>query len=107
MLAPKTISSGRGAEKIGERGARALDRRIRFGTGRIVPVRVGVVVIEVVGHRLDDRARHLSATGTVEVGHRAVLVHALKRGKVTTDGFDRRHLSAVAAMEDFGHGPAL
>ena len=44
-------------------------------------MRVGVVVIEIVVHRLDHLPRHLCSAGTVEVGDGKLIVNAFERRK--------------------------
>ena len=56
-----------------------------FFAGWIGPVRVGVVVIKVVGHRVNDLTRNLRPTGPVEVGDRMPIVIALESREVRTD----------------------
>ena len=62
---------------------------VGLGAGRIVPVRVGVVAVEVVGHRVDDRPRHLRAAGAVEVRDRQAVVQPIEGGEVRADVVDR------------------
>ena len=79
----------RRVEEVGEDDARLGQHRIRLGARRIRPVRVGIVPIQVVGHRLADGARDLGAARTVEVGDGLSLLAALQRGKVGADHVDR------------------
>jgi hypothetical protein len=65
---------GRRVEKVGERGARSRNQRIGFDAGRIGPVRVGVVVQQVLAHRVSDRRGHLGASRPVEIGNREPVV---------------------------------
>jgi len=44
-------------------------------------MRVGVVTVQVFGHRVTDGAGNLRSAGAVEVGDRLVLVHAMQCGK--------------------------
>jgi hypothetical protein len=53
-------------------------------------MRVGVVVVEVIDHRLGDGARDLRAAGAVEVGDRLIVVFAVERGEVRPDLSDAR-----------------
>ena len=46
---------------------------------------VGIVVIEVVRHCLDNRRRNLGAPGTVEVGYEAAPVTAGERRKTGSE----------------------
>ena len=73
---------GSRAEKVCHALARLLDYTVGLRARRIGPVRVGVVMIEIVAHGLDHAARDLRAAGAVEVGDREAFMLALKRGKV-------------------------
>jgi len=58
---------GRRAEKVGERGAGPGNDRVGFRARGVGPVRVRVVAIEVVLHRLHDGAGNLGASRPIEV----------------------------------------
>ena len=89
MLAPKAISYGRPPRKSAERFARGRERRVRLVARRVGPVRIGVVVQQVVRHRVDDRLRHLRAAGSVEVGDGQPVVHGA-RARGSASGWPRR-----------------
>ena len=81
MLAPKATSSGEAFRKSARACAGVGDGRVGLLAGGEGPVGVGVVVIEVVGHGLDDRAGDLGAAGAVEVGDGLAAVLAFQGGK--------------------------
>ena len=70
MLAPNEISPALAPRKSASVSRASMQQRVGLRAGRIGPVRVGVVVQQVVRHRLGDALRHLRAAGPVEVGHR-------------------------------------
>jgi hypothetical protein len=57
---------------------------IGFNAGGIVPVRVGVVMVEVIDHRLGYRSGNLSTTGPVEIRDRETVVNSLQCGELET-----------------------
>src|SRR5712692_3642901 len=57
----------RGVQKLGAHPAGVFNCRVSLFAGRIGPMSVGVVMIEIVGHRFADLTRHLSSAGAVEV----------------------------------------
>jgi hypothetical protein len=61
-------------EEVGECPPGSVDRLVGLEAGRKVPVRVRVVVQQVVGHPLHDAGRHLRAAGAVEVGDRVAFI---------------------------------
>ena len=61
------------------------DDRIRLGTRRIVPMRVRIVVIKIIGHRLDDRPWNLRSPGPIEIRHRHVMVLSRQGREVRAD----------------------
>ena len=71
MFRPNAISVAIAVHEIGERHTRRVERGVGLGARRIVPVRVRVMVEQVVVHRLDDLSRHLRAARPVEVRDRA------------------------------------
>ena len=89
-LAPKAISSWRTAEKIRESQASIKQQLIRFRARRVVPVRISVVLIEVVGHCLNDGPRYLCAAGAIEIGHWKAVVLSLQRGKLRRESVRQR-----------------
>jgi hypothetical protein len=74
-----------GPEEIGQSGAGAGYERIGLLTCWIGPVRVGVVVEQIVLHRRNNRPRHLGPTGAVEIGDGLVLVSSLERRKLLAE----------------------
>ena len=85
MLAPKATSRGEAFRKSA-RTCRAFgEGLVGLVAGGEGPVRVGVVVEEVVGHRLDDPAGHLGAAGAVEVGHGLPVRAGAQRREVGPD----------------------
>ena len=85
MLAPKATSSGVAFRKSARACAGAGDDRVGLRAGREGPVGIGVVMQQVVGHRLDDRAGHLRAAGAVEVGDGLAIVPPLQGREVGAD----------------------
>ena len=79
---------GAAEHEIGERFARARDQLVGLFARRIAPVRVGVVMEEVIVHRRDDRARDLRAARAVEVRDGVSAVRPLQRRKVRTNFVD-------------------
>lgn len=72
-----------------------FDNRICFVAGRIFPVRVGVVIQQVIGDSVNYHARRLGATGSVEVGYRVSVVHTVERRKLLSDFFSRYRRGCV------------
>ncbi len=68
MLAPNATSAGEAPRKSATAERGGGDNRVRLFAGRIPPVGVGVVVVEVIRHRLHDDARHLGSAGAIEIG---------------------------------------
>ena len=83
---------GRRAEKISQRTARVRDRGVRLLARGVGPVRVRVVMEEVVAHPVDDDGRDLGAAWPVEVGHGMAAVLAAERGKLIADHVHCRHV---------------
>ena len=73
-VGPEGDLVGRGVEEVGEGLPGVGDGVVGLLAGREGPVGVGVVVEEVVGHRLDHLAGHLRPAGAVEVGDRVAAV---------------------------------
>lgn len=65
-------------EKIGESLSRFQQQGVGFGAGRIRPVRVGVVVKQIIADGGGDFARNLRASGAVEVGDRMTIVFSFQ-----------------------------
>ena len=78
MFAPKTISFGCAPRKSASAAARGGNDTRRSPAGRILPVGVGVVLIEVVGHGLDDGAGYLGAARSIEIGDGVPVMPALE-----------------------------
>src|SRR6059058_5312506 len=76
-------------EKIGEGLPRIHDGSVCLFARRISPMRVGVVMIEIINHRFGHHARDLRAARPIEVGHSVIGVAAFERGKVRPDLFSR------------------
>ena len=76
---------GRRVEKISQRTARGGDGCVRLLTRGIGPVRVGVVMEEVVSHAVGDDGRDLGAAWSVEVRHGMAAVLPVERGKLIAD----------------------
>ena len=81
---------GPAIQEIREGFARSGNERVGFFARGIAPVRVRVVVEQVVVHRVDDGTRHLRSAGSVEVGDGVAVVHALERGKMRANALDGR-----------------
>ena len=81
---------GRGIEKVGQGLPRRQNRRVRLLAGRESPVSVGIVVNEVIGHRLDHDPRNLGPARPVEVGDTMAMMHALESGESRPDLGGRR-----------------
>jgi hypothetical protein len=84
----------RGAQKIRERHASRVERLIGFEAAWKMPVRVRVVMHQVVGHRVDDALRHLSAARAVEIRDGLAFVDAPQRRKRSPYGVDWRNGSS-------------
>ncbi len=79
-----------GVQEIGQRPASVINGRVSLETGGKMPVRVGVMVEQIVGHALDDERRHLGAAWAIEVRHRVFFVSARERGKSCAYRVERR-----------------
>ena len=86
---------GRGSHEIGQHlpclGQRQVGLRAR-GEG---PVRVRVVMEQVIGHRLDDHPRNLGSTRAVEIRHGKPLVPPLECRERRADLLDRGHARSL------------
>ena len=79
---PKANLGGGGIEKIGHGLPRIDERRVGLGTGRKTPVRVGIVVNQIIGHGLDHGGGDLCPSGSVEIGDAMTMIHlARARGR--------------------------
>ncbi len=77
---------GRGrVQKFRKNLARVLESSIRFRARWISPMRVCVVVIEVVAHLFDDVPGHLSSSGTIEIGDPVAVVYPFKSRELVSD----------------------
>ena len=85
----------RGVQQV--RGGRAgrVDDLVGLEARWVRPVRVRVVVQQVVAHRIDDARRHLRSPRSVEVRHGMTSVHALERGEARANLIDARHARDV------------
>src|SRR5205823_10056266 len=78
--------------------AGAKQQRVRLLTRGVEPMRVGVVVEQVVGHGVDDGQRNLGPARTVEVRDGLTVVNPLESGELAAncvdggDGFGCRAL---------------
>ena len=96
---------GGSADPVGQGAAGGQQGSVGLAAARIGPVRVGVVVQQVVRDRLGDAARRLGATRTIEVGYRMAVVAPVQRRKVAAnllDGGNGVHGYLVA--DPAGHG---
>ena len=75
----------RGVEKISQGAARRGDNGIGLDTGRVGPVRIGVVVEKIVSHCVDDRGRDLGPARTIKVGDWILAVDSLKGWEMPSD----------------------
>ncbi len=91
MFAPNTISLGAAFKK-----SASADRapKIMASVSTLVgkrPVSVGVVVEQVVAHRIDDRGWNLGPAGSVEVGDWILPVETTQSRKMVPDGGNGSH----------------
>ena len=73
-----------GVEKVSASLSRLLDDRISLSTRRVVPMRVRIVVVKIIGDRRTDLARHLRSPRSVEVCDWMLVVNSLQSRKVGT-----------------------
>ena len=66
-------------QKISKRLTRFRDCFVSLGARRIRPVGVGVVMIEIIQHRITDAPGSLSSTRSVEVRDRMPVMNSLER----------------------------
>ena len=76
---------GPAAEPVGQRGTGAEQCRVGLVTGGIGPVGIGVVMQQVVAHRVHDARGHLRAAGSVEIRDGVALMATPQRRKLTAD----------------------
>jgi hypothetical protein len=87
----------RPAKEIRNHRPSLVENRIRFRAGRIVPVRVGVVMKQIVADRFDNRLRHLRAAGTIEIRDPEASVLSLKCRETGPNVVDIWHWGIAAA----------
>ena len=71
---------------------------IRLHAGGEGPMRIGVVVEQIVGDGRRHTRRHLRTAGPIEIRHRMPALLALQCRKVRTDGFDSEHGHGVFTL---------
>ena len=76
----------RGVEQIGERFARLRQGGVGLGAGRIIPVRVGVVVKEIIRNGVGNRPGHLRSSRAVKISDRFSRVPPEQGGKAAANG---------------------
>ena len=76
----------RSVQKIGQRRSRPDDNRVSLDAGGKRPVSIGVVLQQIVAHRIHDRGGNLGAAGSVEVGDGLLAMEATQSGKMLPDG---------------------
>ena len=62
---------------------------VGFFAGGIGPMRVGVVVVQIVVHCFDYRAGNLGPARAVEISYGVAVVNPFESGKVVANFFDR------------------
>jgi len=80
-------------EEVGSARPGRGNELIGFLTGGVVPVGVGIVVEEVLGHGGCHVVRNLGAAGAIEVGDRMSAVAPFESGEARADDFDGGHLA--------------
>jgi hypothetical protein len=75
----------RRSEEVGDALARARDAGIGLDARRVAPVRVRIVMEEVVPHGVRDDGRNLRSAWTIEIRDGDASMLALERGKVRAD----------------------
>ena len=81
MLAPNAISFGEAFRRSAQVCRACVECGVSLFAGRVGPMGVRVVMIEVVGHRFDYLPRHLRTARAIEVGNRKLIVNPLERGE--------------------------
>ena len=79
-------------EEVCERAPSIGDDGIGLGTRGVLPMRVRVVMQQVLLHRLDDRHRHLRSSRTVEVRDGMPVVYPVECREVSADIVGRAHV---------------
>ena len=87
----KANLGGRGVQEVRQRASCRGQGGVSLGAGRKPPVRVGIVMKQVVGHGLDHDGRDLGSARPVEIGGRMALVNPLERGEGRANLVDRRN----------------
>jgi hypothetical protein len=85
----RDLRGGR-AEEIAQRSPGSGYGGVGLFARWVGPVRIGVMMEEVIFHRCNDRARHLGSTGSIEIGHRMVVVSADERRELLAEDRDIR-----------------
>ena len=112
MFWPNTISSGRPFRKSASASRELGDQRVGLFARRIAPVRVGVVMEEIVVHRATTTDRGTCVPpGPSKYATGMPVVHPRERGKVRANRVDRRDVGASASTIvpscDLHSGPLL
>src|SRR6185503_8905088 len=76
---------GRSIQEISASLSCVSERCVGLLAGRVSPVSVGVVVIQVVVHCFDHLTRYLSSAGSIKISNGLVVVYARERGKTGAD----------------------
>src|SRR6187455_671782 len=63
---------------------------VGLGARRVAPVRIRVVVVEIIGHRVHHATWYLRSSGTVEVRDWMAVVNALESRKLRADLREQR-----------------
>ena len=105
MFAPNAISSADAPSSAASHSRALRERGVGLFAGRIAPMRVRVMVEQVVGDRVGNHARHLRAAGTVEIRDRCAALSPLECRKGGTDSLHVLYGSRGQRME-MGHGIA-
>ena len=92
-VGPKRDFLGLSVQEIGQGSPSRRDHAVGLDAAGVGPVGVGVVMVEVVRHRLYHRPRGLSPPGSVEIGHRLPGHLAGEGRKVSPNLLDVRHRS--------------
>src|SRR6267378_2863220 len=80
-VVPKRDLVGRTIEKISKCLPRLRQCGISLVAGRKVPVGIGVMMIQVISHRLHDRTWDLGTSGPIEIGNALAIVYPIERRK--------------------------
>jgi len=93
------------AEKTGQHSARTEDQLVGLGARGIGPMSVGIVMIEILGHRIHDRPGNLGAAGTIEVRHRLPPDAAVQGWEVGADLAQRPEARLLRSRHTHGCRP--